>query len=195
MSKAIITVDRLLVLLAALGLIFLGVWSILFYIDNPYARELAEYRNSRIWLSASKQPWFDWALGAIAVVAFIIGIWLIVANLRRRRIRTVASETASTDQGQISFNVSHIASAVASNLESCPKVTKVNSLTAFDRGRKSMEFTIHAAADVNVTSLRSQCAQAERDIRAAVGDADIDTSYRIELDAVDHTPELVRTVN
>ncbi|MBN9643937.1 alkaline shock response membrane anchor protein AmaP [Corynebacterium mendelii] len=186
MSKSLAAIDRIIVLLVALGLAFLGVWSILFYIGNWYAVELAEYCNQRIWRESPDQPWFKWVLAGIVVVGVVCGLWMILANLRRKRINQIHSEPASTHIGEIKFRISDIGSAVAGQLEDIPRVNSVKSLVAFDRGRPTMDFTINADADANIPMIRSQIDQAERDIRDAIGTTDVDTIYKIHLDQVEH---------
>ena len=186
MSKSLAAIDRLIVLLVTLGLAFLGVWSILFYIGNPYAVELSEYCNQRIWRESPDQPWFKWVLVGILAVSVFLGLWMILANLRRKRISQIHSESASSHLGEIKFRVSDIGSAVAGQLEQVPDVQSVKSLVAFDRGRPTMDFTINAAADANVQAIRSEIDQAERDIRDAIGASEVDTVYKIHLDQVGH---------
>ncbi|AZA14411.1 alkaline shock response membrane anchor protein AmaP [Corynebacterium choanae] len=184
MSRALAAVDRLIVLLVALGLAFLGGWSILYYLGNPYAIQLAEFNNQRIWREAPDQEWFKWVLLGIVIGGLLLGGWMVLANIRRKRIAQVNSDDASTAEGRIRFNITDIASAVAGQLERDPKVNKVKDVVLFDRGRPTMQFTISAEPDVPIAALRSQIDQAERDIREAIGTADIDSVYRIHLEPV-----------
>ena len=187
MSKSLATLDRFVVALVALAVGFFGVWAIVYYLEantefpSYWAHWLSDNVNQRIWRESIDQAWFPWMLVVVAVIAMILGLWLLIANLRPHRITRVKSIGASTNEGDIKFNVADIASAVADELTEIPLVDRVAHSTALDRGRSTMSFTVHADSAANVKTIRSHIDQAERDIREAIGDADIDTIYRIHL--------------
>ncbi|MBV7292746.1 alkaline shock response membrane anchor protein AmaP [Corynebacterium sp. TAE3-ERU16] len=189
MSHGLAFVDRLLVFIVGLALTFLGLWSIGLFLDVPEARRVTSYADQGMWANAPDLGWYDWALVGVLVGGIIIGLWLVIANLRRRSI-SVVNSASSTDMGDINFNLGTLAEAVADSLEDTHGVSKVRKRVVVDRGLTTIEFTVDAASDCSVPGIRTAVEQAERDLRDAIGPSDAATSYRIHIDRVPQNREL-----
>ncbi|MBI8999506.1 alkaline shock response membrane anchor protein AmaP [Corynebacterium sp. CCM 9185] len=189
MSHGLAFVDRLLVFVVGLALTFLGVWSIGLFFDVPEAHRVTEYADQQMWANAPELGWYDWALVGVLVGGIIIGLWLIVANVLRRSV-TVVTSSASTDMGDINFNLSSLADAVADSLEDTHGISKVRKRVVIDRGLTTIEFTVDAASDCSVQGIQTAIEQADRDLRDAIGPSDAATSYRIHMDRVPQNHEL-----
>ncbi|MEZ2121706.1 alkaline shock response membrane anchor protein AmaP [Corynebacterium sp. CCM 9203] len=183
MSHGLAFVDRLLVFIIGLLLTLLGAWSIALFFDVEQAERITAYADQEMWRNAADQAWYLWALIVTVAAGIIIGLWLIIVNVRRRSVSVVTS-VASTDMGDISFHLGNLADAVAFSIDAAPGVSRVRRRVAVDRGLTTMEFTIDADPDCSVPGIYKAVEQAERDLRDAVRDREIATSYRIHIERV-----------
>ena len=146
MSKKLATFDRILLGLLGIILIALGVWPILINFNVEFAEYLAEWVDHDTWRTLSENSWWVWVLAGASALLLIIGLWLIVVNLRHRRFNNVDS-AASNEQGAISASMNAIATAVAKDLDSLDGVERVDRLVAYDRARPTLQYTVVANPD------------------------------------------------
>ncbi|MCK7637501.1 alkaline shock response membrane anchor protein AmaP [Corynebacterium sp. P7202] len=189
MSHGLAFVDRLLVFVIGLALTFLGVWSIGLFFDVPQANQVTDYADQEMWANAAELGWYEGALIGVVAGGIIIGLWLIIANLRRRSVSVVTSG-ASTEMGDINFNLGTLADAVADTIEETHGVSKVRKRVVIDRGLTTVEFTVDADADCSVPGIQTAIEQSERDLREAIGPSDAATSYRIHIERVPQNHEI-----
>lgn len=183
MSKKLAAFDRILLGLLCIILIALGVWPILIKFNVEFAEYLAEWVDHDTWRTLSDNTWWVWALAGASTLLLIIGLWLVVVNLRQRRFNTVES-AASNEQGAISASMNAIASAVAKDLDSLSGVERVDRLVAYDRARPTLQYTVVANPDTPLERLINAVETNERDFRDAFPDADLDTSYKLHFTKV-----------
>lgn len=183
MSKKLATFDRILLGLLGIILIALGVWPILINFNVEFAEYLAEWVDHDTWRTLGENSWWVWVLAGASALLLIIGLWLIVVNLRHRRFNNVES-AASNEEGAISASMNAIATAVAKDLDALEGVDRVERLVAYDRARPTLQYTVVANPDTPLERLTNAVETNERDFREAFPDADLDTSYKLHFTKV-----------
>ncbi|PRQ10936.1 hypothetical protein C1Y63_08715 [Corynebacterium sp. 13CS0277] len=184
MSRALAGLDRLLTALLGLALGVLGTFFIGLYFDEPHAQQVADWLHLSQWPAAYDWEYLPVSLLGGGIAAILLGLWIVLANLGRRRIGRQDS-SATTALGTISVNVGSIADAMAQSLSAQPKVTRANAKVVNDRKVKTLELTVTAEPTVDLASLKRAIAQQEAAFRSAVRDMDIASSYRIHLGPVE----------
>lgn len=183
MSKLTAFIDRFIFFLLAITLILFGLWPVLAHFDVEFAKELALWRDPDAWRTLPDQNWYEYLLWGILAGTIIIGLWLIIINLRRRTFSQVGS-SASDENGDISIHISHIAQAVAAQLETDSDVTSAKQKVSIDRKRPTIEFTINARPEADLNKLNDMIETSEADLRDAIEDVDIDTVYLLHMEKV-----------
>lgn len=183
MSKTLAGVDRVILAILGLLLIALGAWPILIHFDVRFATYLADWVDHETWAGLPKQSWWVYALAAATVVMALVGLWLIIANLRHRRFNVVHSD-ASNEDGAIKTSMNAIAGAVADTLANVEGVEKVSRLVAYDRARPTLQYEILADPDTPILRIKDAIEVNDQDFRAAFPDADVDTTYKVHFTKV-----------
>ena len=183
MSKTLAGVDRLILALLGIVLIALGVWPILIHFNVEFATYLAKWVDHDTWACLPEQSWWVYALAAATVVMALVGLWLIIANLRQRRFNTVHSD-ASNEDGSIKTSMNAIAGAVADTLATVDGVEKVSRLVAYDRARPTLQYEILADPETPILRIKDAIEVNDQDFRAAFPDADVDTTYKVHFTKV-----------
>lgn len=184
MSKLTAFIDRFIFFLLAIGLIVFGLWPVLVYFDVQFAKDLALWRDPQAWQQLPEQDWYEYLLWGVLVGSVIIGLWLIIINLRRRTFSRVDS-SASDSAGNITMHIGHLAQTVTAQLETDSDITSAKHKVSIDRKRPTIEFTIHARPEVDLNKLNDMVESSEADLRDAIEDVDIDTVYRLHLNKVE----------
>lgn len=185
MSRLLASIDRLIVFFLGLLALLGGSWSIGLFFNAPYSQRLADRIDNQLWLGAYHQEWFIFAAIAVVLLSILFSVLIITSNLRRHRITRVSSD-ASTPQGLIAYNLNQIGRAVTETLDDpFIHINSVSHKEWINRGRATMEFTIHAEGTINVEDLIPVIEQAESDIRSAVEDLDLDIVFKIHLGRLD----------
>ncbi len=177
-SKKTAGFDRFIFILLGIILVALGSWPILLHFDVNFARHLELWVNHDAWATVPEQGWWPWALGGIAAVALIAGVWLIVANVRVRRINEVTSG-ASDDKGSIALQMAPLAAGMAASLQEHDFISEVDRKVAVDRGQPQLTLTITASPETPLVTLRQLVEETEADFRAAFPDSKLHTVYRV----------------
>ena len=82
------------------------------------------------------------------------------------------------------MHISHIAQAVAAQLETDSDVTSATQKVSIDRKRPTIEFTINARPEADLNKLNDMIETSEADLRDAIEDVDIDTVYLLHMEKV-----------
>lgn len=183
MSKTLAGVDRLILALLGIVLIALGVWPILIHFNVEFATYLAKWVDHDTWAGLPHQSWWAYALGAATIVLALLGLWLIISNLRHHRFNTVHSD-ASDEDGAIKTSMTAIAGAVADTLAQVEGVEKVSRLVAYDRARPTLQYQVLADPDTPLLRIKDAIEVNDQDFRVAFPDADLDTTYKVHFSQV-----------
>ncbi len=183
MSTKLAGINRFFTFLIAVVLIVLGIFPLLLHLNVKQAETISDSISPEALGSVPEQPWWPWALGVTTVIAAILGVWAILANLNSRRFSRMES-SASTENGSIGLSLTSIADAVAEGLEDIPEVTSVSATVAYDRSRPTVRYIIKADNTVAVPELKSRVEDSEALFRTAVEDVDVDTVYQLKLSPI-----------
>ncbi|MBZ8177696.1 alkaline shock response membrane anchor protein AmaP [Corynebacterium poyangense] len=185
MSRGLATVDRIIVLLVGLLALAGGAWFLALHYNCPPAQEWNQKIDSAAIGRVPENNWYLYLLIGIVVLSAIIGLWLIIANIRPRGFSRVKS-SASTSEGTIGLNISKIAEAISRTVEhKISRVESVNEKVAFDRNRPTVRWTINAQPGIRIDELAAVLEQSEQDFREAIRDIDVDTTYRLHVQPVE----------
>lgn len=184
MSKQLAGWDRFLLILLGLVAIAGGVYGALVYFQVPQVMEFNAQFDARQLTDFAGTGWMDVILGVVTVLCVIIGLAYLISNLRTRRFNKRTS-SASNEEGSIDLALARIAAAVSSQLSEVPRVNDTRHKVAMDRHRPTMQWTIRAEPTIDLNALRTHLATVEEDVRAAIGDMDVDTRFILNLGPVE----------
>lgn len=170
MTTRLLSIDRILCVLLGLLLIAAGLWPVLDY--------FTDILPSVAFAQLHTQPWWPWALGAVAVLGGIGGVALCVANLTPRRFNSVASPSSSL-QGDIELRLAGITTGVAESLAQETGLHKVTRVLRRHRGQAIMEFDITADADTDLPRVLGIIQRADEDLAAALPGIQAQRRYRL----------------
>lgn len=182
MSRALAGLDRVIIALIGLLLLAVGVWAVAFAADVPAAHRIGDWYDPVALESFLGSRWYPVALVALAVVLIVLVPWWIVANLRPRAFNRMTAGGA--DRGTITVATTKVADATADTLKNLEQVKSVQRTTRMDRRRPTMTWTVVADPRINLPKLTEGIEQAERDVRGALPDLDVDTRFLVELSPV-----------
>ncbi|MCF4005885.1 alkaline shock response membrane anchor protein AmaP [Corynebacterium uropygiale] len=185
MNRGLAAADRIIVFLVGLLILAGGVWVTALRFNCPPAQELGKRVDTKLIAGIPGESWYLYLLIGILVVSIIIGLWLIIANIRPHGFNRVRS-SASAPEGTIGLTMGKIADAVGESIErQVPRVESVSQKVSVDRNRPTVRWTITAHPGVRLEQLRSVLEQSERDFREAIRDVDVDTTYRLHVQPAD----------
>lgn len=183
MKRSTSALDRIVAALLGLVLVAAGALGIAAAYDiAPADAWTSGLRPSRL-PEHIGADWFTWALAATAVVAVVLSLALIAANLDRRLTPTKFDDGDSpAAPGEIRFHLDDIADAVAERLHCAPGVRRARGRAEVDRGDETITITLHLDHDADLGHIRGLCADAAEDVADAIGDVRAGTRFLINLD-------------
>lgn len=184
MSKKLAGLDRFLVFLFAAVLVALGAWLTALWAGCAPAQNLLDRFDHDAVAAFPDSRWYTLTLVAVLILGVVLGLWLIIANLRAHRFARTASP-ASNKAGTIELDLNRLAGAIDDALEAEPRVERVRHRAALDRSRPTITWTVTADPNVDLPRLRTVVEETERDFRDAVSGVDVLTRYRIHLEPVE----------
>lgn len=180
MTRKLATIDRLIIFLFGAICLGCGLWLLGIYFNLPFAHQLSSYIDFTVWENLSQQGWYSPVLGAVLVFSGLFGILLLMANMSSNSFSQLSSP-ASTTAGAISLDISQLAEAITTTMEELPQVERAHHRVAYDRNRPTVRWNITVQSNAHIPTLTHTLEEQEQDFRAAVGDLDIDTTYRVYL--------------
>ncbi|MFH5211792.1 hypothetical protein ACHIPZ_26850 [Antrihabitans sp. NCIMB 15449] len=174
MNRLIVGIDRAVLLVVALALLVLGALLLLWRGGVEIARDVFAHADRRWYQLAPQQVWWDWVIAGVAVGALILGVWLLLANLRRHRLGSV--EVDGTDElGTLTVNTGQVGNAVATMIAQHPAIQSASARAIVDRGRRTLRITVVAEPDVSLDHIRRIAANSLRDVDIALAGANVVT--------------------
>ncbi|MGB3675784.1 MAG: hypothetical protein WA988_15220 [Candidatus Nanopelagicales bacterium] len=172
MRRSTSNVDRLVTAAIAIVLLGAGIFTIAWRLDVALANKAIAHASPRWYALAPQQNWWDWTIGAIAIGAFVLGMWLLLANLRRNRLNAVELDGTGAN-GTLTVNVGQVGKAIAVMLERHPTVQSALSKTVVDGGQSILQITVVTEPPVSLAHLRRFVVETETDLHTALGDIDV----------------------
>ena len=184
MTKTLGFFDRLIICLLGLLLIAAGLIPIAEYWDIPYLSDAAEYVNRSRLTGLSDQSAYITALIISDIIAAVLGLWVLLANIRSRAFSNRSIVPADPEHGETVVNVQRVAEAACTTLEHTDEIRRATSKVAMVRKRPTATFTVVANPDYPLEEAVRVLEAADEDFRLANHTMDIDTVWKLQLDRV-----------
>lgn len=193
MTTRLSVIDRIVVLLIALLLLAVAVPFIGYYFDAPWAQRIFDWVNFPAWDTDTSQPLWLTGLALTCVLGLIIGLALVIANLRTHRFsrgtasqNTVAAASAGLAgqndlHGRIGVEVSDLADAAADTIRDFDGVERVRNKVYFDNHQPTMQFSITAKPAAVNEGLLAHIDSVSHSLAEALPESNIDVRYLLEL--------------
>lgn len=182
MKTSVSVFDRIVLFIFSALLLLVATWAIASYFDVAPAQWLHDTGRMEAWEKIPEQSWYVPVLGVITAILAVVGCSLVVANLRSHRFSTVAAAESQEKLGEISLPVADVADAVCADLERNAHINQADSRVYRDNGIPTLEVTVAMPPQASLPAVVAALKNAERDLRDALGHADIASTYKIELD-------------
>ena len=184
MTRTLAFVDRLIIFLLGLLLIVGGLIPAALYWDIPYVSDFVEQFNRSMVADVPGMNWYTAALIITLALSTILGMWMILANIRNRGFNNRTIATALPGMGDTRINVARIAQAACNHAESTELVNKASQSVAYVGDRPTATFTITANPEFSFDSIITYIEQIDADFRDAMDTMDIDTVFKLHVDKV-----------
>ncbi|GGG74383.1 hypothetical protein [Corynebacterium pelargi] len=183
MKRSTVAFGRIFTFLLAAVLIAISVWAIASHYDVREAEQVSEAASFDSWNQLYEQPWYNYLLFGLTVLFAVLGLWILIANLRLNRAGRVNVERKGKTRSAVALD--QIADMTAEVLEQTPGVVQSKG-TAIDNKRERIiriTTTVDPQASTEVIEAAHQ--QAEADIRSALPNFDVRTEYRLHFQSVE----------
>lgn len=143
MRRTLQVADRLVVGVAGLILVAGGVLALLWWQNvDVVVDAVSDVDNSQI-RSAPEQSWWGPALLAATIVLAIVGLWLLLGNVRTNRVRTVSVGNSTDLVGGIrEVSVPDLGKAAAKSLERHRQIRSTHTRTYTEGTTPILEITV-----------------------------------------------------
>ncbi|KAA0018944.1 hypothetical protein [Antrihabitans cavernicola] len=178
MKRSTASIDRLITALLAATLLIGGLLALAWRADIHFADRVFAHAEPRWYGDAPKETWWDWALLGASILLLLLGLWLLLANLRPNRVGAVSLH-GSDSLGTLAVSPAQIGRAVATTLERKPEVHSVTSKAVVDRGQRTLRMTLTAEPTVPLDKLRRLAAESRNDIDRALEGSDVATQFYV----------------
>lgn len=184
MTRTLAFIDRLIIFLLGLLLLIGGLIPAALYWDIPYVSEYVRGINRSLLTDVPGMNWYTAALVGTLIGGLILGLWLIMPNIRNRGFSNRFITPAVADLGETRINVARVAQAACNHAEQSEIVTGAKQSVAFVGDRPTATFTVTANPDFDLETVVAYVEQMDADFRDAVDTMDIDTVFKLHLDKV-----------
>lgn len=185
MTKTLAFFDRLLVFLLGLALLLAGLVPAALYWDIPYVSEFLGRLDRPALTEIPTESWYNPALLTTAIIAFILGLWILLANIRSRAFSNRAITPADPAHGDTIINVQRLSEAACDALvKRNDAITRADSKVAMEGQRPTATFTVTADPAYSFNEVIVILENANEDFRMANDTMDIDTVWKLQLDRI-----------
>lgn len=187
MSRATVAVDRVVLTLIALVLLGAGVGGILWWSGRLAVSDTVDLKSLA---PVTHQPWWPWAVGALAVVLVLLGLRWLAAHLPDRGVSQLVL-AGSDASGRLVVDASSAVAAAAHHLEQTPGVTGVRGLIQQDRGQLVARFntSLDRRADLHLVAEAADEVTAQ--LRTVLQRDDVVGSVQLRVSRSDAPPPRV----
>lgn len=184
MTRTLAFFDRLIIFLLGLLLLVGGLIPAALYWDIPYVSEYVRGINRSLLTDVPGMNWYTGALVGTLIGALILGLWIIMPNIRNRSFNSRFIEPEQPELGETRINVARIAQAACAHAEQTEIVNSAKPSVAIVGDRPTATFTVTANPDFPLETVVVYVEQMDADFRDAVDTMDIDTVFKLHLDKV-----------
>ncbi|MDK8879404.1 hypothetical protein [Corynebacterium sp. MSK008] len=184
MTKTLSFFNRLAVFLLGLLLILAGLFPIAEYWQIPYLVDAADFLDRTRLIDLAYQDYYITALIIGAIVAAILGLWILLANIRSRAFSNRGILPADPEHGETVINVQRVSEAACSSLEHANEIRRASSKVAMVGQRPTATFTVFANPEYPLEDAIRVIEAADQDFRMANHTMEIDTVWKLHLDRI-----------
>jgi hypothetical protein len=178
MSRKLVTLDRIATLLLAALLIGGGLaaldWRYRWVLSYP------DRTSTRAPLQLTTAGWWPWAAGAVGVVLILLGLWWLLAHLRRG-IEPTLRLPATDPTGRITADLASLADAAADDFQSRAPVDHVRGTARRIGSDHVIEIRAHVDPRADGDSITRAARSVTGDVERAFPNGSV--SCRILLDS------------
>lgn len=184
MTKTLSFFNRLVTFLLGLLGVIVALFPIAEYWEIPYLSDfLRDIDRSRVTYLAY-EDWYTKALIAAAIVLAVLGLWILLANLRSRAFSNGNIVPADAAHGDTVINVQRVAEAACNTIQRLDEVQRADSRVAMVGQRPTVTFTVTANPNYPLESAIRAIEAADDDFRLASHTMDIDTVWKLQFDRI-----------
>ena len=184
MTKTLSFFNRLAVFLLGLLLILAGLFPIAEYWQIPYLVDAADFVDRTRLIDLGYQDHYITALIIGAILAAILGLWILLANIRSRAFSNRGILPADPEHGETVINVQRVSEAACSSLEHANEIRRASSKVAMVGQRPTATFTVFANPEYPLEDAIRVIEAADQDFRMANHTMEIDTVWKLHLDRI-----------
>nr|VDG62304.1 Uncharacterised protein [Streptococcus thermophilus] len=184
MTRTLAFFDRLIIFLLGLLLLLGGLIPAALYWNIPYISDFVRDINRSLIADVPGMNWYTAALVAALIASVILGLWMILPNIRSRGFNNRAIATANPTMGDTRVNVARLAQAACNYAESTELINTASQSVSYVGQRPTATFTITANPEFDFETIVAYVEQIDADFRDAVDTMDIDTVFKLHLDKV-----------
>ena len=184
MTRTLAFFDRLIIFLLGLLLLAGGLVPAALYWDIPYVSDFVRGVNRAVLTDVPGMNWYTAVLVGTMIGAIIIGLWLIMPNIRNRGFNNRFITPAQPDLGDTRVNVARVAQAACNHAEQTEIVKQAKQSVAYVGDRPTATFTVTANPEFDLETVVAYVEAMDADFRDALDTMDIDTVFKLHLDKV-----------
>lgn len=184
MTKTLSFFNRLVTFLLGLLFIAAALVPIAEYWEIPYLSDGVRQLDRTRLANLPNQDWFINALIGAAVVLAILGLWVLLANIRSRAFSNREIMPADPQHGETVINVQRVSEAACSALQTLEEINNASSRVAMVGQRPTATFTLTANPEYPLEDVVRVIESADQDFRMANHTMEIDTVWKLQLDRV-----------
>lgn len=172
--------NRLVLLVGTFLFGIVAVWAISTYFDLAPAQWLKDTGRMASWGQAVEQSWYHPVLAGIAVFLVIVGLVLLISNLRRYGFNRKQSPQ-SNESGSIELPLAKIADSIADDLEQTSGVESAKSRVFRDNNLETVEVTVNMGPTADPKLVIDSITRSEDDFRAAIDGLEVASRYKLNV--------------
>lgn len=186
MKRRTSILDRIVTLLAGCALLTVAGLGLAWWWGTQWARTVVHGGDRSQLSTIPDQQWWPTALAVSAVVAFVVGLALLLINVRRGRPETMPVLPGPTDPAEggadLSVDLGPLAVGLAGELAAQGGVRAVRSSVVDDRGLATLRIIVVAEPTIDVVGFTVGAEALARSMAAALPGAPVATQVLLHLD-------------
>lgn len=177
MSRAVLALDRIVVLLVAIVLIAAGVAAFTWWLGTSI---LSGPVDAGAVADQTTQPWWPWACGLLGVVLLVLGLRWLAAHVVPRGVDSLRL-SGSDAHGKLTARARPVAQAAGDVLEMTPGIRSARGAIATDRGQVVVRITATVEPYAALADVAAAVDSMTGDLRAVLGRDDLHCQARLRV--------------
>ncbi|SDS51494.1 hypothetical protein [Corynebacterium timonense] len=184
MTRRLAALNRIVTFLVGVLLVAAGVVPAALYWDIPVLSERVTRIDRSLVAGLPEQRWFFAAAVAALVLLLVLGLWLIVANVRSHAFDHRTVTRTQPVPGSTVVNVRGVGAAACSALESHPMVSSASCAVAYVGPEPTATFTVVTDPALPLREAAALLDETDAQLADALEGIDLRTVYKVELERI-----------